>query len=249
MKKNGFILLSCFIANMFCLAQTSKRINGLFYWENDTSVKLIIKNGKFAYIDSRKIGHLATPCCDTLAYGYITFENNEYLKLEGDSSLNPMFISMNVVERKIKDSDSVFFSIQNPIEKEYEKFNSKGSDLIYKLLVEADSKSIDYFKENNQPFENGNIQFYNPEKRSIDNFSITIEPKNSIYVKNLSVRELNTLTYYVKNKESNFFEINMPQLSYGFISYKRIHGEFAKFKNGDEIIWDNKKFVKKNKLK
>lgn len=237
--KIAFILISVLAMSTKCLPQKFKLVDGEFACKEDTRVKLIIKNGRFAYIDAAKEGELATPCCDTLTYGDVSLDRGGFLLLKSDPSLNPIFVSMNVIERKNDATDSIEFIIHNPIEEIFRKNNSQGGDLIYSFDVDP------YFKENMQSFEGNRVRFYNPQKTSIYNFSILIQPKCSIDVKNLVVREMYTDTYTVKTKGANVFEINIPKLSYGFISYLRLEGDYAKMVGRDTIVWKGKEFIRK----
>ena len=226
-------------------AQDSINIDGVFVLKNDKNVKIIIKNGRFVYIDSRQNGDLASPCCDTITYGYVKVNSDGYLEFESDSSLNSIFVSMDVTEKVNRKTDSIFFIITNPIEEHFKNRKSKEKgDLSYTLLVYPKSSTSSYFKENTETFERGFIKYYNPDRLAINDFTITIEPKNSMYVKNIAVRALSTTTYKVRNSKANIFEINIPQLSYGFISYRRIEGSFAQWIEQNVIIWEGKEFIK-----
>src|SRR5258708_1253383 len=240
------VLSGCLAAPMKCLSQRSihEKINGVFKLKGDTCVKLIIHNDRFAFIDSRKKDHLATPCCDTITFGDVSSGDKGFLRFDSDPSLNSIFVGMSVVEKKDDGTDSIAFNIRNPIEDGYKKNKSAGGELIYKLLVQPRGEDIGYFKENNQPFESGYIRFYNPSRRGIIDFTITIDPKMSIYVKDIAVRELQTLTYTVKNKAANVFEIYIPQLSYGFIGYRRLKGAYAKLIDQNTILWEDKENIR-----
>jgi hypothetical protein len=229
-----------------CASQKSlyKGIEGTFVSKKDTTVKLVINNGNFYLTDSRRNDHLATLCCDTITFGNVHSDGNGILIFNSDPSLNPIFIDMDVVEHQNANQDSIIFHIKNPIEKEYRKYNDKGGDLIYTLLVQPSASSIDYFRENNQTFEDNVIRYFNPDRLSISSIKVTIVPKQSIPVKDISVREIHTLEYKAKNRESNNFEINIPQLSYGFIGYKRLRDDYAKIVNQNTIAWDGTEFVK-----
>jgi hypothetical protein len=39
-------------------------VDGVFASKDDARLRLVISGGRFTYIDSRKGGDLATPCCD-----------------------------------------------------------------------------------------------------------------------------------------------------------------------------------------
>ncbi|WP_431213960.1 hypothetical protein ACQ86N_03460 [Puia sp. P3] len=107
------------------------------------------------------------------------------------------------------------FIINNPIEQQFHRYNSEGGDLIYTLSVDG-----------------------------ITSISLTIQPQCSVFVKNLVVREMNTDSYTVKDKEANVFEITLPQLSYGFISCQRLEGVYTKILDKDRVVWKGKEFVK-----
>jgi len=234
----------CLATTMKSYSQRYKMVNGVFAWKNDARLKLVIRDGSFTYIDARKGGDLATPCCDTLTYGGISLDRSGFLLLKSDPSLNPIFIGMYVTERKNPGSDSIEFIIHNPIEEQYRKYNSGGGDLTYTLSVSPTSQGSDYFKDNMRPFQDSHIRFYNPQKAGVSSFTITIQPQCSVYVKNLVVREMSTDTYTAKDNSTNVFEISIPQLSYGFISYLRLDGDYAKIVDKNRIIWKGKEFVK-----
>jgi hypothetical protein len=244
MKRLNILLVLCLAATTGCLAQDYKMVSGVFASKGDARLRLVISDGRFTYIDSRKGGDLATPCCDTLTYGEVSLDRGGYLLLKSDRSLNPIFVGMTVAERTNPGSDSVEFIIRNPIESQYHKYNSEGGDLIYTLAVEAAGQASGYFKENQRPVRSNRIRFFNPKKAGITSISLTIQPQGSIFVKNLVVREMNTDTYMVRDKGANVFEITLPQLSYGFISYLRLDGDYAKILDKDRIVWKGKEFVK-----
>src|ERR1700684_4021496 len=114
MKKLLFTLGLSFIG-MICFSQKTQKVEGVFNFSGDTAVKLIISNNKFAYIDPVKRGDLATPCCDTITYGDISYDSSGFLILKSDPSLNAVFIGMDVTEGKKEGSDSIFFNIHSPI--------------------------------------------------------------------------------------------------------------------------------------
>lgn len=52
------------------------------------------------------------------------------------------------------------------------------------------------------------------------------------------------LPYEVKNSNSNVFKINIPELSYGYLSYKRLNGDFVKIINRNKLLWDGKEYIR-----
>ena len=94
----GIHLLCCLALTRSGLAQGSKIVNGVFAWKEDARVRLVIHNGGFTYIDSRKGRDLATPCCDTLTYVTVSPDRGGFLLLKSYAYLNSVFVRMDVVE-------------------------------------------------------------------------------------------------------------------------------------------------------
>src|SRR5258708_8828741 len=103
------VLSGCLAAPMKCLSQRSihEKINGVFKLKGDTCVKLIIHNDRFAFIDSRKKDHLATPCCDTITFGDVSSGDKGFLMFYSDPSLNSIFVSVSFSEKKHKSTNSI----------------------------------------------------------------------------------------------------------------------------------------------
>lgn len=224
-----------------------QNLQGTFTSRGNHNTKIVIAGNSFTYIDLTQSGHLASPCCDTLAIGDFEIDRRGFLVINSPDWLNDIFVDIVVNEKNTTNNDSVTFIITNPIETGTTKTNSSKSELEYSLLVQPKSGSLNYFRENNQVFDRNTITFFNPEKLSIDNFSILVKPKSSIFLKNLAVRELNSLEYHVKNSSSNIFEIEIPKLTYGYLSYKRMNGEFAKVIDNNTISWQGKEFIRSKK--
>lgn len=218
-------------------------MQGVYFLKNDRSVKISLSGNTFTLIDSKKNGHMATPCCDTLAIGEFKVEDN-FLVVNSPRYFNSIFLDMDVKEKTLHDLDSIVFHINNPIETMYHRYNSKGGELDYSLFVQPKGSSLEYFREHIKSKVDNKIVFLNPQRLSVNNFFIMIEPKSSINVKNISVREIYTLTYQVKNATSNFFEISIPQLTYGYISYKRLNSFYVKIINSNKILWEGEEFIR-----
>lgn len=248
MKKLTIAFLSIFQLIFFlgCIPTkfNAQNLEGIFILKDNRKVKIVLEGKLFAYIDERKDEHLPILCCDTLAIGEFEIDNKGFLIVDSPGWLNDVFVDIVVNEKIIAGKDSVTFFISNPIETDLRKFNSEKSDLEYSLLVQPKSGSLDYFKENNKAFDENEIIYYNPRQLPIADFTIMIRPKSSIYIRDIQTWELHSLEYKVKNPGSNSFEIDIPKLSYGYLSYKRLHGEYVKIVNKDLIVWEGKEFVR-----
>jgi hypothetical protein len=108
MKTLLFIIFSSCIG-LNSMSQQPQKIEGVFCLSTDSAIKLIISKTKFAYVDLRKRGDLATPCCDTITYGDVSYDSSGFLIIKSDASLSSIFIGINVVEGKKEGSDSNFF--------------------------------------------------------------------------------------------------------------------------------------------
>src|SRR6202012_4625125 len=113
-----------------------------------------------------KGGDLASPCCDTITYGDVSFDSSGLMVLKSDPGLNSIFINIDVSEYSRKNFDSVIFQIHNPIEQSHQSSRNKSNDLTYRILASPYSASQNYFKENDSPFNETNIRFYNPLRQS-----------------------------------------------------------------------------------
>lgn len=228
---------------LFCIGcgttrYSSEQMQGTYYSQSDSSIRIIIRENTFTQLDLRKRGHLATPCCDTIVVGEFDFDRRGFVRISSPDWLSNMYIEMDVTESISTFKDSIIFHIYNPIDQSYKMNNSKGGELEYLFLVQPIGGSLSYFKENRIRFDKSRVSFYNPQMRGIHNFMIGIIPKESMFVKNIYIREVNTLEYEVKNKNSNEFVINIPRLTYGFFSYKRLKSAYAKIVNRNTIVWE-----------
>jgi hypothetical protein len=81
-------------------------------------------------------------------------------------------------------------------------------------------------------------------KSHIIKFYLTAYPENSYRERELNIREIDTKEYIVKNSNADYFTIDIPQLSYQFITYRRLHKDIVLIKNKTTLEWDDNIYSK-----
>ena len=212
----------------------SKDLIGTYVQQENKNVQLILNEKTFLCIDKHEPFDLAPPCCDTITYGSWGIDHG-FLKLNSPDELTSYFVFMDV-EEKVKEDEFIYFYFENPIER------VNYGELYYSIYVTG--KGVNYQDIVSKEFNKYPIKISKP-KYNIEKFEITIAPKCDIYTRHLREREFYTLEYEVKNANSNVFKINLPQLSYNFISHKSLKGDYVKIANKNKLIWDGKDYIKK----
>jgi hypothetical protein len=205
--------------------------------------KLVFAGSEFAYIEASKGHGLANPCCDTISYGHWKRYDPGYIILNSPDELKTFFVNCHITEKTDRSPDTIYFYIKDPIQEENEKNHNRSNELSYQLNVSAVGGFSGSFKENRETFDTSEIKYSNPDKLSIDNFSVSASANCSMYVKNIAVRTIFTLPYKVKDPTSNVFEIQMPQVTYNFFSSRRLNDDFVKVLGPKRLLWDGMEFV------
>jgi len=201
---------------------------------------MIFNKNNFLLIDRTPDSNLPF-CCDTVSYGKCEKDKN-LLTLRSPEEYSTFFLDAQV-EEKSRDSDSVVIYIDNPIERHYKKFNQKYRELYYSLEISSSDSSFDsqmlYHK-----WETNRISFLKPKNIVINSLVLNIVPKSDMKVRSIEARFMTTLTYEIKTKNSNVFDIYIPNLSYKYISLLRLKGDYVKIDSNNVLIWNNEKFKK-----
>lgn len=240
MKTNSFIF--CII--IFCLfiscASSRKysldNLNGIYSNESDQGLKLILSRNSFLHIREEQESDLALyKCCDTISFGKVEYINKpSFLVLTSLRDIDE-YLNFTVQEYQELDQDSIKFIFTNPIENHYNHFNENYRELFYSIeVLNADFQNV---------VSDKNPVTINSEKE-IKEFQIKIYPKYDIPLSRLEVMQVKLRPYKVINNKSNIFKINIPQLNYEYLSYKRLTGDYVKVVNDKKLIWDGKIYVK-----
>jgi hypothetical protein len=83
------------------------------------------------------------------------------------------------------------------------------------------------------------IKIYHPERLS--NFWLTVAADNIHYPGPVEAKMM-AFMYTVNNSSSNYFKITLPEITYDFISQRRMEGELMLIKDRNTIFWDGKYF-------
>jgi len=234
--KYFWYLIIVFLGSCTSLKFLPEDFEGVYEQKGSEGYKLIFKESTFSHIDTYEQTHMPPyDCCDTISYGYWELEKPGVLKLYSDPKLF-LPIDLAVKENSI-DDDSVHFVITNPIEDLYEE--NERPDILYTLFINSGIQfNFSTYHDTNR------ISLNNPEDVKIGRFSINIYPKHTFRGRNIGTREAETLEYEVKNTMSNVFEVNIPELNYGYLTYKRLNDDYIKIVSKDKLIWDGQEYVK-----
>jgi hypothetical protein len=133
--------------------------------------------------------------------------------------------------------NTITFVIDNPIEKHYKRYDEKYRELFYDIAI---TTSDDFIYETS---DKNSIKIEGSKK--VLEFEITVYPKYNIPIRNISAKEVYTIPYKVKNPKTNVFKINIPQLDYGYLSYKRLNNDYVKIIDKNKLLWDGKEYIRK----
>jgi len=239
-----FLLNSC-ISHKSILSKGE--IEGVYFQKDLKGIELHLKKDSFVLLDAHNQEHLPTfKCCDTITYGKWSIDKKHPLlvfstpeNLGNASDLYEFYyVDMNV-EEKIEPSNSfITFVIDNPIEEHYKKYDEKGRELFYTVRIDTGTDITDK-KTDLNPIK------IRKTNRMISQFEIIINPKHNIPIRDISAREIYTLPYEIKNPKSNLFKISIPELTYGFLSYKRLKDDYVKIISKNRLLWDGKEYIRK----
>lgn len=224
-----FILVSC----------TSNKYIGTY--KSSDNICLIIDLQNFLLIDKTDNVNYPFKCCDTITYGEWKKESDVFLSFTSPQILDTYYINAIVKESHI-DGDSLYFYFDNPIEKHYTKFHEKNREFYYSIEVFSNNSDFDV-KLTQEKWENNSFKIYKPKDLVIDKFEIVIIPKSNMRVRSVEAKMIYTLPYNVKDGDNNSFNINMPSLTYQYISLIRLQQEFVKIE-GDKILWNGKSYIR-----
>jgi hypothetical protein len=218
------------------------------YLSKDKSSLLSFVDNKFTYKYSSNIPF---NCSDTIAFG-------NWRKVKGYSliELNSIPFHMGgLVESYISEDKSlnqtgeVLFFISNPIEKYWARFNpdnTRARLIYYKLKIEIEynlkSKVIEVESFSSE------TKFGLPSNYTIKSFEIIIKPMDLEMWLGNQPRIFRIIKYEVKNKESNSFKVNIPELSECYMSSLNLNNDYVIVKSKNELLWRGEIFIRTSKL-
>ncbi|MEQ8575669.1 MAG: hypothetical protein RIB63_16495, partial [Fulvivirga sp.] len=150
-------------------------------------------------------------------------------------------LPINVIEDKF-DSDSLILILSNPIEQHHSKFNEESRFLKYRIYLETTNYTFSH-KLKLRTFETNVIRLKLPKETTVESIRIFIEPINN-RGRPINTIGIETFEYQVLDQNSNKFIINIPELTFEFISVKRLDDDFVKVINKNKIEWDGNIYIR-----
>lgn len=213
-----------------------KTLAGKYIEDSEKHEVLVFKNENFIFINEEIQHHPTYICCDTLSKGkYEILSEGNFLKLKSDI-IKLDALNFDLKESfNIKNKDSVFFEFNNPVE----RHDNLDEQLLYKITM-ITSKDVISLESTS------NVLRYEYVDQ-IEEISINIFVKSDALIQNIGIRQVNLFPYIykLKNKNSNHFKINIPDLTFEYLNFERINGEYVRTMKDGSLIWRDKKIKKK----
>lgn len=264
MKYHAFIFLPLLLAN--CQAKKiskytpefkfgSRDIAGIFT-ANDkklAGVELALHDdSSFLYsIPNGRIGR-EWGCCDTIAYGNWAIEPNGMITLSSPDYLSKS-LKVSVQEAKNEYLDTVYVRINNPIENYLSRERFARRNIQYGLGVLAGSSGI-FLKQFYDPEASNFVKLYNPDKLSLVAIHVVVFAKPDYsnilapFEINQGVQNAMTEIYDPQNRQANQFTITIPDLTDGYLNFRRLNRDFVKIISNKQLEWDGHIFIKKKSI-
>jgi hypothetical protein len=240
-KLRYFSLLAPFLCSCASAQFSSKDIQGVYVQKENTNIYLEFKGDAFAFVEDQKKYEMPLYQCDTITYGNWKLDRN-LIYVSSPRFLSTFFVNAQVKEKSAAHGDTLYFTIDNPVERHCRENKYKTCDVSYNVAIYlTDSDILDnIFKEG---YYSNFIKIPKPKGAMPDKFEVHIYPKAN-FGRTL-IREVSTLEYKIKDKSSNFFEINIPELDYGYLSYVRLNKDIIRVMSKNELEWDGHTYSKK----
>lgn len=250
--KNIFIYVA--LGVLFGSCTTTKvlaqKIEGTYVQDDMSNIKLRFSEDLFFFEDDFDYTHQPPyNCSDTLAFGYWERDDKyPFIKLYTNPLQHASLINLDVKEAKRGDADSIYFIISNPMEEEhirYNKGNENARKVYYTIYIETGDSRFDS-KVNFTKYYTNNILVGVPKTGGIKKFEVTINPVDCVlgWRENMSPKFVTTMQYEVKDPKSNFFKIEIPELTACYLSSLRLNGDFIKILSNKQLEWDGHIYTK-----
>lgn len=229
---------------------SAQKVRGTYVQDDMSNIKIHFSDDLFFFQDDFNYTHMPPyNCSDTLAFGY--WEKDEttpFIMLYTNPIQHASLINMSVVESK-ENADSVVFIISNPIEDDFIKNNEdneKARQIYYTLVIETGDNQYDV-EVNFRNYHTNTITFGLPRTKKVTSFEISINPSKCVlgWRDNMPPHPVTTLQYEVRDESSNVFRVDIPELTYCYLSTLRLNGDFVKILSKTQLEWDGHVYTKK----
>lgn len=217
--------------------------NGIFIESGGEGKELHFKEDGFTFLDKFGVKDFSYyNCCDTLSYGTFQKVNGSFLEVSSNEFFNTGYLDFNIKENVTNSRDTLYIKITNPIE---DKYNIKTKrELIYSFQLGSNNKELNkYFMYT--IFNQNTIKIPIPNTIEIYDIELKIYVEPYISIKEKNIDMINTTYKKLKNNQSNEIEINIPNLTYSYINFRRLKKDYIRIASEKKIIWDGVEYLKK----
>ncbi len=243
--KNKLLILFFVIVNVGCrtLYLKSGDVKGDYTQLNadgsPSKIILTLNDSTFTLINKGKYSKGSSNCCDTLTYGKWELDNRHGVLSFSTPEISS-WVWAKVEEEVLANRDSLIFYITNPIERKTSKFRRNITYIVSLYgagleLTEATDK---------KEYDTNRIAIFNPKHNRISDFAIYILAKPEYEYRDDAVSPLKTSFLPVKDRNANYFKIEMPDLTYGYLTYSRHKNDLAKIEDKGTLVWHGVKYLK-----
>jgi len=242
-----FFIILC-VTFFFSCASTRVLEENFFgaYWNQEDNTQIsILKGNGFIYENLSNKGDLALyTCCDTISYGSWKKINGNIIELSTPEYLNIPITRMQVQEFETKNVNTLEFVIESPLEEFYRKNPSNRRDVNYKIELFTNDIQFE-LAQVNKLYKDNRIIIDIPEKTQVKGFVVEIIPTSFFSGQNIGFRRWSTLDYEIQEQEFSKFVIDLPDLSYDYLTYLRLYRDYVLFKKKGVLLWNGKKYKRK----
>ena len=234
---------------LFCSCKTSRMLPSPFesgiFWNKEDNTQLDLRvDHSFVYENLPNSGDLDLyTCCDTITYGTWKLRENNLLEFSTPESLNIPITRMEVKEHSGA-TDSLEIMINSPLEDFYEYPPGNERDVVYRIIWYTNSTSFELAQVNKQ-YAQRHIKISIPQDVTVTGFGIEIIPASSFGGQQVGYRSWVTPAYQILEQASSTFVVELPDLSYNYLTYQRLEGDFIYVKSEQVLLWDGKEYLRK----
>jgi hypothetical protein len=152
---------------------------------------------------------------------------------------NTAFTKKLVEEGMHGSADSLYIFINNEVENNIREKKIKNRHINYYLSIRSSDRDFN-FKYSDKIYHTDKIIL--ERTASPRSFYFVVVPDSYAYPGPINLQMALTEDYRVKDQSSNYFKITLPEITYDFISQRRMEGELMLIKDRNTIFWDGKYF-------
>lgn len=178
----------------------------------------------------------------TISYGIWTVDKNVIL-LSTPHLSTDRELKIDVNENIGVPADTIYIYINSPAEKEYESVNRIKKKIVYRIRIETDDKSTYYQRLRPSNIDSNVIKVYKPGGIKLKAFSIQIFPNGQNEWQETPLIFW-TQKYKVTNPSSNVFTVGIPELTWRFLSYRRLTSDIVRILSPGKLEWDGDVFLR-----